>query len=65
MDESEAAYLAATRIKPEDRAAWQGLIALYEKQGSQKLDAYHDAVLKFGLTLADRYAYPLNVSDWT
>ncbi|KAJ5797720.1 uncharacterized protein N7503_007016 [Penicillium pulvis] len=54
VDESEAAYLAATRIKPEDRAAWQGLIALYEKQGSQKLDAYHDAVLKFGLTLVDR-----------
>ncbi|KAJ5886770.1 uncharacterized protein N7473_009444 [Penicillium subrubescens] len=50
---SEDAYLAATRIKENDRIAWQGLISLYEKQGGSKLDAYHDAVLKLGKIFAD------------
>ncbi|KAJ5725876.1 TPR-like protein [Penicillium malachiteum] len=53
LEESEAAYLAATRIKPTERTPWQGLIVLYEKQGNQKLDAYHTAVLSYGQTLAD------------
>ncbi|KAJ5623263.1 hypothetical protein N7490_011868 [Penicillium lividum] len=53
VQDSETAYLAATRIKPKERPAWQGLIGLYEKQGGQKLDDYHDAVLKLGLILAD------------
>ncbi|KAJ5614426.1 TPR-like protein [Penicillium herquei] len=52
-EESEAAYLAATRIKPSERPPWQGLIVLYEKQGNRKLDAYHTAVLSYGQTLAD------------
>lgn len=54
-DVSEQAYLAATRIKDNDRTAWQGLLSLYEKQGSAKLDAYRDVVLKFGQILADKY----------
>jgi tetratricopeptide (TPR) repeat protein len=52
---AEEAYLAATRIKGNDRIAWQGLINLYEKQGGSKLDVYHDAVLKLGKIFADRY----------
>lgn len=54
-DDSEQAYLAATRIKDSDRTAWQGLISLYEKQGSAKLDAYGVVVLKLGQIFADRY----------
>jgi superkiller protein 3 len=51
---AEEAYLAATRLKDNDRTAWQGLISLYEKQGGLKLDDYHVAVLKLGKIFADR-----------
>lgn len=55
-DASEQAYLAATRIKGDDRTAWQGLLTLYEKRGSAGLDAYREVVLKLGQILADKYA---------
>ena len=61
-DGAESAYLAAARIKDNDKTAWQGLINLYEKQGTHKLNSYHEAVLKLGQILADAYAtvsYPL------
>ncbi|KAL4779820.1 hypothetical protein BJX76DRAFT_339793 [Aspergillus varians] len=51
--EAEKAYLAATRIKGDDKPAWQGLISLYEKQGNQKLEQYREVVLKLGQVLAD------------
>lgn len=54
-DGAESAYLAATRIKDNDKTAWQGLINLYEKQGTYKLNSYHDAALKLGQILADAY----------
>ncbi|KAJ5918059.1 hypothetical protein N7454_010434 [Penicillium verhagenii] len=54
LQDAETAYLAATRIKPEEPTAWQGLIGLYDKQGSAKLDAYHDAALALGLVFAER-----------
>ncbi|KAH8693970.1 putative translation repressor/antiviral protein Ski3 [Talaromyces proteolyticus] len=52
-DEAEKAYLSATRIKDNDKTAWQGLANLYEKQGSSKLDAYRAATLKLGQIFAD------------
>lgn len=55
--DAEKAYLAAIRLKDNDKTAWQGLISLYEKQGSYKLDPYRDAVLKLGQILAEAYAY--------
>ncbi|KAL4921796.1 hypothetical protein BDW62DRAFT_96850 [Aspergillus aurantiobrunneus] len=51
--EAERAYLAATRIKGDDKPAWQGLIGLYEKQGNQKLEQYREVVLNLGQVLAD------------
>ncbi|KAL8764608.1 MAG: hypothetical protein Q9209_007957 [Squamulea sp. 1 TL-2023] len=42
-DDSERAYRAATVLKASDPLAWQGLISLYEQQGTLKLDEYHDA----------------------
>ena len=62
LEEAEKAYLAATRIKDNDRTAWQGLISLYEKQGSQKLDSYHEAVIKLGKIFADKYVSFLETS---
>ncbi|KAJ5161112.1 hypothetical protein N7492_006504 [Penicillium capsulatum] len=51
IEDSENAYLAATRMKEGDRTAWQGLISLYEKAGNSKFDAYREAVLKLGAIL--------------
>lgn len=55
--DAEKAYLAAIRLKDNDKTAWQGLISLYEKQGSHKLDPYRDAVLKLGQIHAEAYVY--------
>ena len=44
--EAEKAYDAATKIKDSDPQAWQGLIQLYEKQGSEAVGRYQTAVLK-------------------
>jgi superkiller protein 3 len=52
-EDAEKAYLTATRVKKDDKTAWQGLITLYEKQGSKKLDVYHEAVLQLGLIFAE------------
>lgn len=53
--EAEKAYLSATRIKDNDRTAWQGLINLYEKQGGHKLDDYRNAAVKLALIFAEEY----------
>lgn len=45
FDKSERAYRAAATSKPGEALAWQGLIALYEKQSAAKLDDYHQAAL--------------------
>ncbi|KAK3689865.1 hypothetical protein B0T22DRAFT_376582 [Podospora appendiculata] len=46
LDEAEATYLAATKLKPVDAQAWQGLIKLYQRQGGKKLKEYQHAALK-------------------
>ena len=50
-DASEVAYRTAIQAKERDSLAWQGLVTLYEKQASEKLDLYHDAAV----TLAEIY----------
>jgi superkiller protein 3 len=50
--EAENAYRKATSIKPGDFQALKGLITLYEKQGSEKLDEYHDIVHQLAELLA-------------
>ncbi|CAG8300936.1 unnamed protein product [Penicillium salamii] len=52
-DESENAYIAATRIKADDKTAWQGLLSLYDKQGGSRLDSYHQVVIQLGIILAN------------
>ncbi|KAL2800774.1 hypothetical protein BJX66DRAFT_331716 [Aspergillus keveii] len=51
--DAEKAYTAATRIKGDDKTAWQGLISLYEKQGNQKLEQYREVVINLGQIFAD------------
>lgn len=51
--EAERAYDAATRIKGNDPQAWQGLIKLFEKQGSSRVDAYQIAALRLAEVYRD------------
>jgi superkiller protein 3 len=53
FSEAERAYDAATRIKSNDPQAWQGLIKLFEKQGSSRVDAYQIAALKLAEVYRD------------
>jgi superkiller protein 3 len=55
--ESENAYLAATRVKENDKIAWQGLISLYEKQGNERIDPYREAVINLGQILGEAYVH--------
>lgn len=43
FEEAQQAYDRATKSKPNDPQAWQGLIKLFEKQGSKKVDDYQKA----------------------
>ncbi|ROT35887.1 TPR-like protein [Sodiomyces alkalinus F11] len=45
LDEAEKAYKSAASLKPQDSQAWQGVIKLYEKQGSTKVSRYREAAL--------------------
>ena len=54
-DEAAKTYESATRIKPNDDQAWQGLRSVYEVQGPQKVDEY----IPVGLRLAEIYAAAL------
>jgi superkiller protein 3 len=56
--DAEKAYESATKLKPSDPQAWQGLIQLYEKQGSEKLELYQNAALRLAeiyQTADDKY----------
>ncbi|KAF4632028.1 hypothetical protein G7Y89_g6102 [Cudoniella acicularis] len=44
-DDAEKAYGAATKIKDSDPQAWQGLIQLFEKQGSEAVAGYQIAAM--------------------
>ncbi len=52
LDAAEKAIRKAADCKPQDVQAYKGLITLYEKQGSAKVDQYHDVAFK----LAEIYA---------
>ncbi|KEF62829.1 uncharacterized protein A1O9_00802 [Exophiala aquamarina CBS 119918] len=52
LDSAEKAIEKASHLKPHDPQAYKGLITLYEKQTSLKLDQYHDAAFN----LAQLYA---------
>ncbi|KKY27328.1 putative antiviral protein [Phaeomoniella chlamydospora] len=51
---AEKAYSRAIAIKDSDPQAYKGLITVFEKQGSKKLDAYHDVALHLGRIFAEK-----------
>ena len=58
FEDAENAYDSATRLKDAEPQAWQGLIRLYEKQGSKKITQYQIAALKLAevyQNLDDKY----------
>ena len=57
-DEAEQAYQTATKIKDNDRTAWQGLLNLYESQGSSKLDNYGSTVIRLCQIFAEGCVLP-------
>lgn len=44
--DAENAYHSATKIRDSEPQGWQGLIQVYEKQGSEKVAAYQTAALR-------------------
>ncbi|KIV83691.1 hypothetical protein PV11_05693 [Exophiala sideris] len=52
LEAAERAIRRAADLKPQDVQAYKGLITLYEKQASAKVDQYHDVAFK----LAEIYA---------
>ncbi|KAM4057901.1 tetratricopeptide repeat domain-containing protein [Hirsutella rhossiliensis] len=52
-EEAEKAYLAATSLRPQDAPAFQGLIKLHERQGTNKLANYQRAVVSLARIFHD------------
>ncbi|KYK54747.1 antiviral protein [Drechmeria coniospora] len=53
FDEAEKVYRVATVLRPQDAQAFQGLVKLYEKQGSSKLAGYQQAVISLAQIFYD------------
>ncbi|KAK5168591.1 hypothetical protein LTR04_006266 [Oleoguttula sp. CCFEE 6159] len=53
VDDAAKAYQSATKIKPNDTQAWQGLCGLFEAQGSKMVDEYRDAALHLATIYAE------------
>ncbi|KAG6040340.1 hypothetical protein E4U41_000846 [Claviceps citrina] len=45
LDEAESFYKQASELRPKDAQVFQGLIKLYEKQGTKKLNDYQNAII--------------------
>lgn len=67
LDEAETTYDAATKLKPNDAQAWQGLVKLCEKQGSKKLSPLQTATVRLAEICRDSeqtYKYQKTVDDF-
>lgn len=67
LDQAEDIYLQATKLRPSEATAWQGLVKLYEKQGSKKLSAYQTAATCLAEIYRDSeqtYKYQKTIDDF-
>lgn len=67
LNEAEDAYFQATKLRPSEATAWQGLVKLYEKQGSKKLSAYRTAATRLAEIYRDSeqtYKYQKTIDDY-
>lgn len=53
FEEAENIYRAATALRPQEAQAWQGLVKVFEKQGTKKLGPYQDAVMNLARIFHD------------
>lgn len=54
LEEAENTYLAATKLKPEEKEAWQGLVKLYPSlDTNKKFKQHQEAVLKLAEIFRD------------
>ena len=54
FDAAQTALSNAASLRPQDAQAYKGLIALYEKQGPNKLEQYHHVTTQLGSIYADQ-----------
>lgn len=67
LDEAEKTYDSASKLRPNEATAWQGLIKLFEKQGANKLPAYQNATVRLAeiyRDAEDTYKYQKTVDDF-
>lgn len=67
QDDAEKTYDTATKVRPTEPTAWQGLIKLYEKQAASKLPAYQHATVRLAEIYRDTdetYKYQKTVDDF-
>jgi len=56
-DEATKAYSEATKIKPGEALAWQGLVNLCEGENGQLVDVYHNAAVQLGQIFVKAYSF--------
>lgn len=67
LEEAQKTYETATRLRPAEAQAWQGLIKLFEKQGSKKLASYQNAAVRLAEIYRDSeqtYKYQKTIDDF-
>lgn len=67
LEEAQKFYETATKLRPNETQAWQGLIKLYEKQGSKTLASYQNAVVHLVEIYRDSeqtYKYHKTIDDF-
>lgn len=67
LDEAQKTYETATKLRPTEAQAWQGLIKLFEKQGSKKLASYQNAAIHLAEIYRDSeqtYKYQKTIDDF-
>lgn len=67
LDDAETTYATATKLRPTEATAWQGLIKLYQKQGSKTLAAHKNATVRLAEIYRDSqetYKYQKTVDDF-
>jgi hypothetical protein len=63
-DEAAKAYYAASKIKPNEDQAWQGLRMLYEGQGSKSVDDFITVSVQLAEVYAEAYDALVKLRAW-
>lgn len=53
LEEAESIYQSAAALRPQEAQAWQGLVKVFEKQGTKKLGNYQEVVVNLAKIFHD------------